>query len=170
MTRFRTSILVVAVFALSLTATASGITYETLSQRARLFAGRTYVESGKEHRHFFLWQPNSWGFVEPDQSTITAFTAGLASADGTGDIVLLFHNNSFVGWAGNRMAVNIAEIKVGHRSILVRYAVYRGRDPICCPSGFKTISYRWNGAKIVASAQQPRAWGKVGLRLHLSPP
>jgi hypothetical protein len=29
--------------------------------------------------------------------------------------------------------------------IVVRYGVYRGNDPFCCPLSLKRIVYRWNG-------------------------
>ena len=107
-----------------------------------------------------------------DGSTLSAFQATLNSADGTGDIVLLFDELHFVGYASNRMAVNLA---LGRRrdsagdSILVRYGIYRSRDAFCCPSGFRGITYRWDGRSIVASGNPPkRAFGELMPLLHRS--
>jgi hypothetical protein len=56
------------------------------------------------------------------------------SADGTGQIVLLFRNGNFLGWDSAYESMRLRLSATGTR-IVVRYAVCRGDDPFCCPSG-----------------------------------
>jgi hypothetical protein len=154
-------------------ALAAEVDLTALRQKASRYAEATYVNAhsfGKHHRlhrrHFHLFEQDSYTVKADDGSLLTAFQATLASADGTGDIVLLFDEENFVGWASNRMAANSALGRRGN-AILVRYAIYRRRDAICCPSGFKAIPYRWNGSRIVRGAKPPRAFGEVGPPLHM---
>jgi hypothetical protein len=86
--------------------------------------------------------------------------------------VLLFNELHFVGYASKRMSVNLV---LGRRhgpdgdSILVRYGVYRPRNAFCCPSGKRSVTYRWNGHRIVANGSPPkRAFGELMPRLHRS--
>jgi hypothetical protein len=123
------------------------------------------VQSGRQRR-FTLVGPRAT-VRATDGSTITAFGLVLAdSGDGTGQAVLLFRGTHFLGWASSRDTLHLS---VGHRgdSITVRYGAYRGSDPFCCPSSFRTIRYRWNGKRIVASGDPPLVYGRRGDRLHL---
>lgn len=149
------------------------VDFTALRQKASRYAEATYINAhsfGKHdrlhRRHFHLFGQDSYTVKADDGSLLTAFQATLASADGTGDIVLLFDEENFVGWASNRMAANSAPARRGN-AILVRYAIYRHRDAICCPSGFKTITYRWDGSAIVRGGKPPRAFGEVGPPLHM---
>jgi LppP/LprE lipoprotein len=94
--------------------------------------------------------------------------AVLDSADGTGQIVLLFRGNRFLGWASAYDTVHLGVGRSGS-SIAVRYGVFSGNDPFCCPHAIKTVRYRWNGRRIVADGTPPRSYGRKGNRLHLSP-
>jgi hypothetical protein len=149
------------------------VDFTALRQKASRYAEATYINVrsfGKHHRlhrrHFHLFEQDSFTIKADDESLLTAYQATLASADGTGDIVLLFDEEAFVGWASNRLAANSAPARRGD-AILVRYAIYRHRDAICCPSGFKTISYRWNGSRVLHHSEPPRAFGEVGPLLHM---
>lgn len=104
-----------------------------------------------------------------DGSTITAVAAvRRQSADGTGQIVLLFRGSRFLGWASAFESLRLGLGAAGTR-IVVRYGVYTGNDPFCCPSSKKRIVYRWNGHRITASGTPPLAYGRRGERLHLAP-
>jgi len=147
--------------------------------QARGVAERTFIYAhafGPHHRRykrrFHLRGQQSFAVRAADGSTLTAFQATLNSVDGTGDIVLLFDELGFVGYASNRMSVNLT---LGRRhisdadDILVRYGIYRQRDAFCCPSGRQAITYRWDGSRIVASGSPPtRAFGELMPRLHRS--
>ncbi|MEA2271316.1 MAG: LppP/LprE lipoprotein [Solirubrobacteraceae bacterium] len=130
------------------------------------YAKRTYIVQAGARRTFSLTGPRATVRAS-DGSTITAFGMVLAdSGDGTGQAVLLFRGAHFLGWASTFDALHLS---VGHQgnAITVRYGVYRGNDPFCCPSSFKTVRYRWNGRRIVASADPPLTYGRRGDRLHL---
>jgi hypothetical protein len=88
------------------------------------------------------------------------------SGDGTGQAVELFRGRRFLGWASAYDTVHLSVSERG-RAIAVRYGVYRGNDPFCCPSATKTVHYRWNGSRIVADKAPPLIYGHRGNRLHL---
>jgi hypothetical protein len=145
-----------------------------LRGRARGIAERTFIYErnyggphahGRHKRRFGLRGQLAYTVKAGDGSYVTAFQATLDSADGTGDIVLLFDDQNFVGWASDRAAGNL---DLGRRgdAILVRYWIYRGRNSICCPSGKKAITYRWTGSRVVSSGDPPLVYGKPGQRLH----
>lgn len=166
-------VLIAASFALAVTPARAEVDFNALRAKASRYAEATYIIAhgfGKHHRRhkrrFHLFEQDSYTVKADDGSLFTAFQATLASADGTGDIVLLFDEEEFVGWASNRIAANSAPARRGN-AILVRYAVYRGRDAICCPSGFKEITYRWDGSRVIRGGVPPRAFGEVGPLLHL---
>ncbi len=173
------AILAVAVIALAaalLARSAAGDTFEeVLRGDARTRAERTFVYAntfGPHHqkykRRFHLRGQPSFSVSAGDGSTFTAFQATLDSADGTGDIVLLFDEEHFVGWASNRMAANLV---LGRRGdmILIRYAVYRPRNSTCCAAAHKAVTYRWNGSGVSVAGRPPtRAFGEGLPPLHMS--
>ena|SRR5215213_10141232 len=145
--------------------------------QARGVAERTFIYAhafGPHHRRykrrFHLRGQQSFAVRAVNGSTLTAFQATLNSVDGTGDIVLLFDELGFVGYASNRMSVNLT-LGRRHESdsdvILVRYGIYRRRDAFCCPSGRRGITYDWDGTRVVASGSPPtRAFGELMPRLQ----
>jgi hypothetical protein len=125
------------------------------------------VQPGVGRRRFAL-QGGRVAVRAADGSTITAWNIVVAdSGDGTGEAVVLFRGRRFLGWASAYDTVHLAVGSRG-RAIRVRYGVYRGNDPFCCPSRIKTVSYRWNGRRIVAGGTPPKIYGHRGDRLHLS--
>jgi hypothetical protein len=156
-----------------LPANGAEVDISSLRAKASVLAERTYINAhsyGKRHRihrrHFHLFEQPSFTVKADDGSSFTGFSATLASADGTGDIVLLFDEERFVGWASNRMAANLGVARRGS-ALLVRYAVYRNRDAICCPSGFRAIVYRWDGNRVVHHGVPPTSFGEPNPLLHL---
>jgi hypothetical protein len=168
------AVIVLALAMIAVPASAGAeVDFVRLREKASRFAERTYINAPtygshrRTHkRRFHLFEQLSYKVKATDGSLLSGFQATLASADGTGDIVLLFDEERFVGWASNRLAANLTLARRGN-AILVRYAVYRHRDAICCPSGFKAITYKWNGSKIVRGGMPPPAYGEFGPRLHL---
>jgi hypothetical protein len=135
---------------------------------AERYAHRTYInQQGLGRRVYHVEGPRE-AFTAADGSKITAFGGVLDSADGTGEIVLLFRNLRFLGWASAFDAVHLS-VKQSGRSIAVTYGVYSGNDPFCCPHARTTVHYRWNGHRITADGQPPPAYGSHGNRLHLAP-
>ncbi|HEY7619133.1 MAG TPA: LppP/LprE family lipoprotein [Solirubrobacteraceae bacterium] len=135
---------------------------------AQRYAHRTYVNDATLGRRIFHLDTPRYAVRAPDGSTITAFGGVLNSADGTGEIVLLFRNLRFLGWASAYDAVHLG-VGTSGSAIAVTYGVYSGNDPFCCPHARKTVRYRWNGKRIVASGEPPLAYGRRGNRLHLAP-
>ena len=81
--------------------------------------------------------------------------------------IVLFRGTRFLGWASIHAAIHVAVHGGGH-AIRVVYGVYSGNDPFCCPHATRTIAYRWNGSRIVASGTPPREYGRRGPKLHLA--
>jgi hypothetical protein len=136
---------------------------------AQRYAHRTYVnDSSLGRRRFEIIGPRATAHAA-DGSTITAFAMVLAdSGDGTGQAVELFRETRFLGWASAFDTVHLSVSGSG-TTIRVRYGVYTGNDPFCCPSSKKTIRYRWTGGRIKADGTPPKIYGKNGSRLHLTP-
>jgi hypothetical protein len=131
------------------------------------YAKRTYIVQGGVHRRYAL-DGRRHAFTAADGSRITAWAILPAdSGDGTGQAVLLFRNRHFLGWASAFASVHLS-VSASRRAIDVRYGVYSGNDPFCCPHATRTIAYRWNGSRIVAGGTPPKAYGSRGPRLHLA--
>lgn len=145
--------------------------HTVLRGKARSAAFRTFIYApnygghGRHKRRFSLRGQDAYTVKSPDGSLLTAFLATLSSVDGTGDMVLLYRDLKFIGWASNRLAGNLLLGRKGNR-ILIRYYAYKGRDAFCCPSSKKAITYLWNGSRVVASGKPPLIYGKPGQRLH----
>lgn len=85
------------------------------------------------------------------------------TADGLGQLVLFWHNRTFVGtsslatWPSlGPEAVQVGIVRAGRNDIVLKYAVYRPSDPACCPTlPAVRIHYRWSGSAIAASARIP---------------
>lgn len=135
---------------------------------AQRYAHRTYITDSVLGRRVYHLDTPREAFTAPDGSTITAFGAVLDSADGTGEIVLLFRNLRFLGWASGFDAVHLS-VSTSGRAVAVTYGVYSGNDPFCCPHARRTVHYRWNGHRITADGQPPLVYGRHGNRLHLAP-
>jgi LppP/LprE lipoprotein len=134
---------------------------------AKRYAHRTYIKQLGQHRRFAL-QGGRHAVTAADGSRITAWNILLAdSGDGSGEAVILFRNRRFLGWASAFASIHVA-VHARGRAIRVVYGVYSGNDPFCCPHATRTIGYRWNGSRIVASATPPREYGRRGPRLHLA--
>jgi LppP/LprE lipoprotein len=135
--------------------------------KARAYAHRTYIVQFGQHRRFALAGPRHTVRAR-DGSRISAWAMMLAdSGDGTGQAVELFRGRRFLGWASAYDTVHLRVARHGH-AIGVRYGVYRGNDPFCCPSSTRTVHYRWNGSRIVADGRPPKIFGHRGSRLHLA--
>ncbi len=134
---------------------------------AKRYAHRTYINQLGHRRHFVL-QGGRHAVTAKDGSRITAWNILLAdSGDGSGEAVILFRGRRFLGWASIYTSIHVA-VHARGRAIRVVYGVYSGNDPFCCPHATKTIGYRWNGSRIVASATPPREYGRRGPKLHLA--
>ena len=131
------------------------------------YASRTYiiVRQGGKQRFQLIDQRQT--VKAADGSTITAFPiendfGGMA--DSVSWTVMFFRNGKFLGWSGSRAA--------GSGTVLdrlfgdaIRVAYPKPNQPTCCQSAEVWVSYTWNGARIVASAQQPSS----SYVLHLAP-
>jgi hypothetical protein len=136
---------------------------------AARYARRTYVVQPQLGKRVFKVAGPGVTVTAADGSRITAFGAVLAdSGDGTGQAVLLFRGTRFLGWATDRLAIRLA-VESSDSAIAVRYGNFQGDDPFCCPSSKKTVTYTWNGSRIVPDGDPPLSYGKQGDRLHLDP-
>ena len=139
--------------------------------KAQSYAHRTFIRQKFAGKQRFMLAGPSRSVTANDGSRLTAFPIVIEhTADGAGQAVLLFRNDHFVRWASRRVTVKLGVGGRHGRRILVKYAVYRGHDAICCPSGgLNRVTYRWNGSRIVPSGTAPKSWGHRLERLHLAP-
>src|SRR5919197_430413 len=66
---------------------------------AQRYAHRTYIVQPQLGRRVYHLDTPRLSFTAADGSTISAWGAVLNSGDGTGEIVVLFRNLKFLGWA-----------------------------------------------------------------------
>jgi len=138
------------------------------TEEAQQYAQRTYVVQPSVGKRVFKVASGPVTVTASDGSTISAFDVVLAdSGDGTGQAVLLFRGSQFLGWASNRLAIRLKSSASGN-DVAVDYGDFQGSDPLCCPSSSKTVSYSWDGSRIVADGDPPVSYGKQGDQLHLS--
>jgi hypothetical protein len=164
----RAAVLLPALCAAAVLVPAAAIATTTSRSVAQGYAGRTYVKDPSLGRRHFKLAGGGRFATASDGSTIAAFGMVLAgSGDGSGQAVLLFRDGRFLGWASAFETLHLSVSSNGS-VIKVRYGDYKGNDPFCCPSSFKTITYSWTGGKIVASGVPPLIFGKQGARLHLT--
>ncbi|HZS93994.1 MAG TPA: LppP/LprE family lipoprotein [Chloroflexota bacterium] len=79
------------------------------------------------------------------------------SADGHCQRVFFFAGDRFVGADTSGTTPSITNISAaGPRAFSITYAHYKPSDPLCCPSlPAVTITYRWNGTRMLASGRPP---------------
>lgn len=97
------------------------------------------------------------------------------TADGYGQYVLFWHNDTFVG--SNTLAtlpslgkesVSLAIVGHGPNRVTIRYAVYKPSDPMYHPSlKPREIRYAWNGRRLEASAAVPEGALESALAMEL---
>jgi hypothetical protein len=145
-------------------------------------------ERGKDpfrfERGFVLWQAtddaNAWraayAFTDEPRSGVLGITQegrGDLTDDGV-DEILTFESTGGSGACGvtrvisptDAAATEIlrrstcdaqASLERGH--LVIREAVFGPNDPHCCPSGFRTTTFEWNGTRLVPSAVEEAATG-----------
>ena len=165
----RTLTVIAAAAALAAVLAATGAAATPSRSLASAYAHRTFVVDPQLGDRSFALEGPSHTVHASDGSSITAFGIVIAdSGDGSGQAVLLFRGGHFLGWASAFDTLHLS-VSASGSAIDVKYGVYKGNDPSCCPSSIKTIAYRWTGGRIVASGTPPLIYGRQGSRLHLRP-
>lgn len=79
------------------------------------------------------------------------------SADGYCQQMFFFLGTRYLGTDTPSASTAIAGYRAaGSGAIAVTYPTYANSDPLCCPSGTPvTITYRWNGKRLVPSGTPP---------------
>jgi LppP/LprE lipoprotein len=79
------------------------------------------------------------------------------SADGYCQKMFFFIGSTYLGTDTGAASIDIMDFQpAGPGSIAVTYANYKSNDPFCCPTGRPaTITYHWNGTRLVASGIPP---------------
>jgi hypothetical protein len=138
------------------------------TEQAQQYAQRTYVVQPSLGKRVFKVASPRLSTTASDGSLISAYDIVLAdSGDGTGQAVLLFRGQRFLGWASDRLALRLSSSTSGD-AIAVNYGDFQGNDPLCCPSAHKIVRYSWGGSRVVADGDPPRSYGRQGDQLHLA--
>jgi hypothetical protein len=78
------------------------------------------------------------------------------SADGHGDLIFFWHNQTFLGWDTNKETWDVTVRANGPDTIAATYPDYRPNDAACCPSlPPVTITYSWGGTRLAQSQSLP---------------
>ncbi len=78
------------------------------------------------------------------------------SADGHGDLVFFWHNQTFLGWDTNKETWNVSIRGGGTNAIEATYPDYAPGEPACCPTlPPVTITYSWNGVGLAQNRTLP---------------
>jgi hypothetical protein len=145
-----------------------------LARAVEVAAGeRADCAKGCEHLHLFgrvVVVPDGHG------GWLTAVpTVRWPTADGYGQLVLFWHDRTFVGSDAltalpdlGQEAVSVGVAAGPDGSVVLRFARYRPSDPMCCPTLRPvSIAYRWDGRRLVASAPVPKTALLTGMRFVL---
>jgi hypothetical protein len=133
-------------------------------------------------RGYVLWQatddPDAWraayAFTDERRSGVLGITQegrGDLTDDGV-DEILTFESTGGSGACGVTRVISpsdVAATEILRRStcdaqaslerghLVIREAVFGPSDPHCCPSGFRTTTFDWNGKRLVPSAVEEEA-------------
>lgn len=90
--------------------------------------------------------------------TLTAWiTTATQSQDGHNHLVFFFLNGKYIGTDTTKPSLEITSAKAAGNGIAVTYPVYKKSDSFANPTGTSvTITYTWNGSKLVANKVYPK--------------
>ena len=77
------------------------------------------------------------------------------TADYGGQLVFLWHNDEFIGWATSQYGFKLDMRTVDGTSIEVTYGYIKPGEAACCPSGQERVVYHWDGTRVVADHEPP---------------
>jgi LppP/LprE lipoprotein len=84
------------------------------------------------------------------------------SADGYNKRAFFFYRGRYLGTDSSAPSAQISELWSDDRTIALLYVLYRGSDPLCCPTGGgKIVRFRWNGRRLVALDRIPPLSGSL---------
>ncbi|HET9017559.1 MAG TPA: LppP/LprE family lipoprotein [Thermomicrobiaceae bacterium] len=125
------------------------------------------VESNDPTEHFTPVAPLA---VDDGQGGVLTAVVGTRypTADGYGQLVFFWHNQSFLGWDSSTESVAIAKLTSPAPGVIaVTYVHYAPSDPLCCPSlAPVTVTYSWNGTVLQPSGSPP---SPNGITVELTP-
>lgn len=84
------------------------------------------------------------------------------SADGYNRRAFFFIGRKYLGTDASAPSAAMEEMWRDDRTIALMYVLYRGNDPLCCPTGGgKIVRFRWNGSRVVALDRIPPRTGRL---------
>lgn len=94
--------------------------------------------------------------------TLTAVVGGrYPTADALGQIVLFWHNRVFIGLSAHYETVAVVSLKSpAPGTFVIKYAQYKRKDPVCCPSlPPRKVTYGWSGRILISNGVPPKGNG-----------
>jgi hypothetical protein len=86
------------------------------------------------------------GSYNPDQRLSVLVGVVRGSADGTAQKAFFFADGRLIGTDTAEVSANIQVATQSDNAIGLRYALYKARDPQCCPTdGAVVVDYSWDG-------------------------
>jgi len=125
------------------------------------------VEVGNATEHFTPAAPLA---VSDGQGGVLTAIVGtrFPTADGYGQLVFFWHDQSFLGWDSSTESFAISRLTSPSPGVFaVTYVHYATTDPLCCPSlSPVTVTYTWNGTALQAGGTPP---SPTGVHVQLTP-
>jgi hypothetical protein len=95
--------------------------------------------------------------------TLTVVVGGrYPTADALGQIVFFWHNRTFIGLSADYETLEVVGLKApAPGTFVIRYAQYRPKDPVCCPSlPPRAVIYGWSEHNLDSNGVPPKAPGR----------
>lgn len=97
------------------------------------------------------------------------------TADGYGQLVLFWHDTTFVGTDAltalpdlGQEAASVGIVRGGKNTVVLQYARYKKTDAMCCPSLAPVkVAFHWNGRAMTSSVPVPADARLANLRFEL---
>ncbi|QQE77100.1 LppP/LprE family lipoprotein [Alicyclobacillus sp. SO9] len=100
--------------------------------------------------------------------TVSAWL-GVSGADGYNQFVFFFLNGRYLGTDTAKPSVEITSVSSAGNAIIVTYPVYKKNDALADPTGKPiTITYTWNGSKLVPNKPYPKQFQGADTAFHPS--
>lgn len=120
------------------------------------------VEAEDQNEHF---TPGQQITVSDGQGGALTAIVGTRypTADGYGQLVFFWHNDTFLGWNASKETMAVLKIaSPAPGTFDVTYEHYAPNDSACCPSlPAVTVTYRWNGTALASNGDPPNLLSSV---------
>ena len=158
MTAARLRIQVVVAAALAVLATTAGAAAD-VGHAARPVTGFAHAAAVVRAQGYVVDRPADW----TPGNALNALTAtARGSSDGYNQRAFLFARGRFLGVDAPEPSAQLRQVWSDDDTVALLYLLYRGSDPLCCPTGGGAIvRFHWNGRRLQTIGRIPPARGAL---------